>query len=86
MNKFYVYMIVGVRNDRYISYVGYTKNLSKRLNLHNHSRGAKFTRGTKWKMVYKEIHNTKSKALKAEHKLKKNYALRKKIKIKYLNG
>ena len=73
-------------NNRYISYVGYTKNLSKRLNLHNDSRGAKFTRGTKWKMVYKEMHNSKSKALKAEHKLKKNYVLRKKIKIKYLNG
>tara|TARA_B100000674_G_scaffold387186_1_gene330739 strand:- start:231 stop:470 length:240 start_codon:yes stop_codon:yes gene_type:complete len=79
-------MLVGFRNNRYISYVGYTKNLSKRLNLHNDSRGAKFTRGTKWKMVYKEMHNSKSKALKAEHKLKKNYVLRKKIKIKYLNG
>ena len=79
-------MLVTKRKERIISYVGYTNNLSKRLNLHNLSKGAKFTRGSKWKIVYKEIHKDKSKALKAEHKLKKNYLLRKKIKQKHLNG
>ena len=64
-------MLVAQRKEKLISYVGYTNNLSKRLNLHNQSKGAKFTRG--------------SNALKAEHKLKKNYLLRKKIKQKYLN-
>ena len=83
---FYVYMILTKINERYVSYVGYTKNLKKRLALHNSSKGAKFTRGSKWKIVYKEIHDSKSKALKAEHKLKKNYLLRKKIKQKHLNG
>ena len=79
-------MLVTKRKERIISYVGYTKNLSKRLILHNHSKGAKFTRGSKWKIVYKEAYKDKSEALKAEHKLKKNYLLRKKIKQKYLNG
>ena len=79
-------MLVTQRKEKMISYVGYTNNLSKRLNLHNHSKGAKFTRGSKWKIVYKEIYKSKSKALKAEHKLKKNYLLRKKIKQKHLNG
>ena len=79
-------MLVTKRKERIISYVGYTNNLSKRLNLHNQSKGAKFTRGSKWKIVYKEIYKDKSKALKAEHKLKKNYLLRKKIKQKHLNG
>ena len=79
-------MLVTKRKERLISYVGYTNNLSKRLNLHNLSKGAKFTRGSKWKIVYKEIYKDKSKALKAEYKLKKNYLLRKKIKQKHLNG
>ena len=79
-------MLVTKRKERIISYVGYTNNLSKRLNLHNLSKGAKFTRGSKRKIVYKEIYKDKSKALKAEHKLKKNYLLRKKIKQKHLNG
>ena len=79
-------MLVAKRKGRLISYVGYTINLSKRLNLHNQSKAAKFTRGSKWKIVYKEIHKSKSNALKAEYKLKKNYLLRKKIKQKYLNG
>lgn len=78
-------MLLAQRKKKLISYVGYTNNLSKRLNLHNHSKGAKFTRGSKWKIVYKETHENKSKALKAEHKLKKNYLFRKKIKQKYLN-
>ena len=79
-------MLLAQRKKKLISYVGYTNNLSKRLNLHNHSKGAKFTRGSKWKIVYKETHENKSKALKAEHKLKKNYKLRKKIKHSYYNN
>lgn len=79
-------MLVTKRKERVISYVGYTTNLAKRVNLHNLSKGAKFTRGSKWKIVYKELHDSKSTALKAENKLKKNYLLRKKIKQKYLNG
>ncbi len=62
-----------------ISYVGYTNNLQKRLNLHNNSKGAKFTRGKKWKLVYYEQYDSKSIAMKNEYKLKKNYRLRKKI-------
>ena len=38
-----------------ITYVGYTKDLKKRISLHNLGKGAKFTRGRKWKLIYKEI-------------------------------
>ena len=62
-----------------ISYVGYSKDLEKRLNLHNSGKGAKFTRGNKWNLVYYEKYKTKSDAMKNEYKLKKNYRLRKKI-------
>ena len=82
--KFYVYLLVTTNNEKSISYVGYTNNLKKRLFLHNISKGAKFTRGRKWKLIYKRLYNSKSLAMKEEYKLKKNYILRKKIKDNYL--
>ena len=82
--KFYVYLLVTTNNEKSISYVGYTNNLKKRLFLHNISKGAKFTRGRTWKLIYKRLYNSKSLAMKEEYKLKKNYLLRKKIKDNYL--
>ena len=63
-----------------ITYVGYTKNLKKRINLHNAGKGAKFTRGRKWKLIYKEKFKSKSKAISREYYIKNNKQLRKKIK------
>ena len=48
-----------------------TKDLKKRINLHNSSKGAKYTRGKKWYLAYKKSYNSKSKALKEEYRLKK---------------
>ena len=77
---YFVYLIVSnLKNNKKFSYVGYTNNLKKRLNLHNSGKGAKFTRGKKWKLVYYEKYDSKSDAMKAEFKLKKNYKNRKKI-------
>ena len=81
--KFYVYLIISTDKNKIISYVGYTNNLKKRLLAHNSSKGAKFTRGRKWKMIYSKSFSTKSEAMKAEIKLKKNLLLRKKIKEKF---
>jgi len=74
--KYSVYMILSKVNNRLISYVGYTNNLQKRLFLHNTSKGAKFTRGKKWKLIYTKIYYDKSQAMKEEFKLKKDYAKR----------
>ena len=82
--SFYVYLIISSDTKKTISYVGYTNNLTNRLSKHNSSRGAKFTKGRKWEMIYKKAYKTKSEAIKEEHKLKKNYLLRKKIKNKFL--
>ena len=79
---YFVYLIVSnLKNNKKFSYVGYTNNLKSRINLHNSGKGAKFTRGKKWKLVYYEKYDSKSDAMKAEFKLKKNYKLRKKIKL-----
>ena len=77
---YFVYLLVAhLKNNKKISYVGYTNDIKKRLNLHNSGKGAKFTRGKKWKLVYYEKYDSKSTAMKNEFKLKKNYKLRKKI-------
>ncbi len=77
---YFVYLIISsLKNNKKFSYVGYTNNLKKRINLHNAGKGAKFTRGKKWKLVYYEEYDSKSEAMKKEFKLKKNYKLRKKI-------
>ena len=65
-----------------VSYVGYTNNLKKRLDLHNSGKGAKFTRGRKWILIYKEKFKSKNEAISREYYIKKNRTLRKKIKDK----
>jgi len=83
---FYVYLIVAKKSNYLISYVGYTKDLRKRIEDHNKSKGAKFTRGRYWSLAYSRIYKNKSAALKAEYKLKKNLKLRNKIKENYLKN
>ena len=67
-----------------ITYVGYTKDLKKRIALHNSGKGAKFTRGRKWKLIYKEKLSSKNKAITREYYIKKNRKLRNDIKIKFI--
>ena len=84
--KYFVYLIISKKNCKITSYVGYTNNLKKRLTLHNSSKGAKFTRGRFWKIIYKKSFDTKKEALIYEYMLKKDRFKRNKIKIKYLNN
>ena len=80
---YFVYLIVSsLKNNKKISYVGYTNDLNKRLKLHNTGKGAKFTRGKKWILVYYKKYDSKSTAMKEEYKLKKDYILRRKIILK----
>ncbi len=81
---YYVYVISTIRNSKLITYVGYTNNLKKRLNLHNKGKGAKFTRGRKWKIVYTEKYFTKSKAISREYYIKKNRKFRNLIRKKII--
>jgi len=81
--SFYVYMLKSL-DEKNTTYVGYTKDLKKRIKLHNNGRGAKFTRGRKWKLVYKEKHLSKHKAIFREYYIKKNRKLRNQIKNKII--
>ena len=77
--SFFVYMLKS-KNKNPITYVGYTKDLKKRLSLHNAGKGAKFTKGRKWSIIYQEEFSSKSKAISREYYIKKNRTLRNKIK------
>tara|TARA_B100002019_G_scaffold146192_1_gene125974 strand:- start:2969 stop:3223 length:255 start_codon:yes stop_codon:yes gene_type:complete len=83
--KHCVYLIITYRKDKYISYVGYTNNLLKRIEAHNNSKGAKFTKGNFWFLAYFKYYKTKNIALQHEYKLKNNYTFRNYIKKKFLN-
>ena len=76
---YYVYLLQSTGSKRNKTYVGYTKDLKKRIFLHNIGKGAKATRGYKWKIIFKKKFFSKSKAMSFEYKLKKNRTLRKKI-------
>ena len=80
---YFVYLIVSKSRDNLISYVGYTNNLKRRITNHNSSKGAKFTRGRKWKLAYSKKYLSKSVAMREEYKLKKNIKLRNIIKLKF---
>jgi putative endonuclease len=72
------------KSNKPITYVGYTNNLKKRINLHNSGKGAKFTKGRKWTLIYYEEFSSKNEAISREYYIKNNKTLRKKIKKKYL--
>ena len=72
------------RSIRPVTYVGYTKDLKKRINLHNLGKGAKFTRGRKWTLIYKEKYKSKKEAISREYYIKRNRSFRNKLKKKYL--
>ena len=69
---YYVYMLKSISDNKPKSYVGYTVNLSERINKHNNNKGAKSTRGYKWVLIYKRYFKDKSKAMSYEYKLKKD--------------
>ena len=81
--SYYVYMLKLI-SKKSITYVGYTKDIKKRISLHNSGKGAKFTRGRKWKLIYKEKFSTKTKAISREYYIKKNRKLRNEIKNKFI--
>ena len=82
---YYVYMLKS-KSVKPVTYVGYTNNLKKRISLHNAGKGAKFTRGRKWMLIYKENFKSKKEAFSREYYIKKNRSLRDKIKNENLNS
>ena len=68
----YVYILKTKQGYLNKTYVGYSTNVLARLIKHNASKGAKATRGYKWKIIYKKRFLSKSKAMSFEYTLKKD--------------
>ena len=77
--SYFVYMLKSVSSVSKRTYVGYTKDLDKRLSLHNSNKGAKFTKGNKWKVIFKKRFILKSNAMSYEYKLKNDKKIRQEI-------
>ena len=77
---YFVYVLKSQNKSNLTTYVGYTNNLKKRINLHNNGKGAKFTRGRSWKIVYSEKFLTKKEAMSREYYIKKDRKFRNYIK------
>ena len=69
-----------------VTYVGYTNNLKERIKRHNTGKGAKFTRGRKWMLIYKENFKSKKEAIYREYYIKKNRVLRNRLKNENFNS
>ena len=76
---YWVYMLKSIEKKP-VTYVGHTKDLKNRLKLHNAGKGAKFTRGRKWTLIYKEKFKSKKMAISREYFIKNKRKIRKKIK------
>ena len=76
---YWVYMLKSIE-EKPVTYVGHTKDLKNRLKLHNAGKGAKFTRGRKWTLIYKEKCKSKKMAIFKEYFIKNNKKIRKEIK------
>ena len=80
---YFVYLLGNYKEKKLITYVGYTNNLKKRLILHNSGKGAKFTKGRTWKLIYYEKYRSRKEAINRECYIKKNRKFRDSIKNKY---
>ena len=72
----YVYMLATCDTGRRKTYVGWTYDVTKRLEAHNSGRGAKANKGRRWALIHSEQHPSKSAAMSAEYFLKKDRSRR----------
>ena len=66
---YYTYTLYSKSIDKY--YVGYTSDLTLRLQRHNNGWGKFSSRGIPWELVYSEKFSTKTEAIKREREIKK---------------
>ncbi|MDO8981141.1 MAG: GIY-YIG nuclease family protein [Afipia sp.] len=72
-------MLGSFHKGRYISYVGWTNDVTQRLEKHNAGTGARSTRGRAWTLLHTEPFTTRNEAMSREWHLKRDRAFRKKL-------
>jgi putative endonuclease len=74
-----VYVLGSAARDRYLTYVGWTNDLARRLAQHNAGTGARSTRGRQWVVLHTETFATRNEAMSREWYLKRDRAFRKQL-------
>ena len=69
---YYVYMLQTLSGFKKKNIYWLHYKFKNRLSKHNTSKGAKATKGYKWKIIYKKKFNSKNKAMSYEYFLKKD--------------
>lgn len=75
----FVYVIGSKNKPSCRTYVGWTVDPEARIDAHNAGQGAKSTRGRDWQLLYLEKYETRSEAMSREWYLKKDRALRERL-------
>ena len=70
-----------IKNQKNTLYTGISKDIDRRINLHNSGKGAKFTRGRGlWQLTYSEGPFEHGDALRREMEIKRDKALKRRLK------
>jgi putative endonuclease len=75
----FVYVLGSFHKGRYISYVGWTNDVARRLDQHNAGTGARSTRGRVWILLHTESFETRNEAMSREWYLKRDRIFRKQL-------
>jgi len=73
----FVYVLGCRTRDRYLTYVGWTTDVGRRLIQHNAGSGARTTRGRVWMLLHTEKFRTRRQAMSREWYLKRDRKFRK---------
>jgi putative endonuclease len=66
--KYFVYVLQSEKDGSF--YIGHTRDLRERICRHNQSRSIYTKSKLPWELVYQEVFDSKSEAMKREHELK----------------
>jgi putative endonuclease len=75
----FVYVIGCAGERRYLTYVGWTLDVERRLAQHNAGTGARSTRGRQWVLLHVERFATREEAMSREWHLKRDRRFRKSL-------
>ena len=79
MPRCFVYVLGCFTPSRYWTYVGWTKDVERRLAQHNAGTGARSTRGRVWVLLHSEGFRTANQAMSREWHLKRDRKFRKEL-------
>ncbi len=67
--NYFVYILQSEWDGSY--YIGHTNNLEERVSRHNQGRSQYTKAKIPWKLIYHEVLNSKSEAMRREHEMKR---------------